>query len=111
MKSTSYKQTGTGDFVITTTIGSEELLNNVMPKIFEAVIDGIASGLTKEYVRDHAQEIFAKINQEAIATMVVAQSGNAIKDMLDKKLPDKVIRETETEIYQRGIFGGITRVR
>jgi hypothetical protein len=90
----------------------KNILEKLLPTaIFERVVEKIAQVIAEKYTKKYAQDIMGKISQDAIATMVVAQSGNAIKDMLDKKLPDKIIRETKTQIYQRGIFGGMTRIK
>lgn len=111
MKTYTQKDNNTGDLMITHRISSAEIIQDVMPKLFEEVIKQLAEAISEAYVKEHAQEIISKIDQNAIVTMVVAQSGNAIKDMLDKKLPDKVVVEKEVEVYQRGILGGITRIK
>lgn len=111
MKTQVNNNSDTRSVDINTRISEEEMVTKFMPQLFDEVIKQMATELMKEYVRDHAQEIFEKVNQEAIATMVVAQAGNAIKDMLDKKLPDKIVRETETQIYQKGLLGGMKRIK
>lgn len=43
---------------------------------------------------------------------MAAEGGAAINETLHKKLPDKIleIEKTKTEIYQKGIFGGLRKI-
>lgn len=47
--------------------------------------------------------------------MAIAEAGAAINETLHKKMPDKILeiekRTTETQVYQRGLLGGMRRIR
>ena len=77
-----------------------------------AVMREIACKVADRYVAENFQEIIKNISPEAIANLTVAECGARIRETLEKKIPDKVleIERTRTEVYQRGIFGGVKRV-
>lgn len=82
--------------------------------IAEQVIHLIAEHVAAVYVEEHATEILAKINPEAVAAMAIAEAGAALNDTLKKQHADRVVRVPvpgETQVYQKGIFGGLRRLR
>ncbi len=87
-----------------------DLLNHLTP---EMILREIVRLVAEKYVAEHFQEIAALISQDAIATMAVAECGAKIRETLEKKIPDKVLHTvtTEREVWQRGILGGMTRIR
>jgi len=111
MKVQKSETTATGEkhFVIST--NQEEWMLDMPNMVMRRVIEMAAEQITKEFVEKHSQDIIKCIDQQAIATLVVAEAGNAVKDMLDKKLPDKIEKVVETQVYQRGFFGGISRIK
>ena len=87
-----------------------EVMLNHMPHL---IYSEMAKLIAERYVADHFQEIVSLIDQKAIATLSVAESAAKIRETLEKKLPDKIleIEKVRTEIYQKGILGGITRIK
>lgn len=100
---------GERHFMVTTS--QEDWMINMPNMVMGRVIEMIAEKITEKFIKDHEQEVIKRIDPQAVATLVVAESGNAIKDMLDKKLPDKIEHIVKTEVYQRGFLGGITRIK
>lgn len=77
-----------------------------------AVIEFVAQQMAKDILENNYIEIMEKISPETIANMAVAEAGAKINETLNKKLPDKIIQieKNTTQVYQRGLFGGIKRV-
>jgi hypothetical protein len=87
-----------------------------MPEFFtqavaEEMVREMAKQMATEYVKDHFKEIMERISPEAIANVAIAEAGAEIHTTLQKKLPDRIDRIVETEVYQKGVFGGIKRIR
>jgi hypothetical protein len=103
----------TGEKLIMVRISNSEWIQLIPQALFAEVIKKASEMIAEKVVSEQQNDILAKVSQDAIATLVVAESGNAIKDMLDKKLPDKIERvvEKQVEVYQRGILGGVTRIK
>jgi hypothetical protein len=72
-----------------------------------------AKQIAEDLIKEHYQEIIAGINPVAISNMAIAEAGAAVNETLHKKLPDKIleIERNHTEIYQKGAFGGLKRIR
>jgi hypothetical protein len=81
----------------------------IMTRVFEKVSDAIA----ERFLADHLQDVLAMLNPEAVANLAVADAAGAIREALHEKLPDKIVEivKTEREVYQRGVFGGMKRLR
>jgi len=79
---------------------------------YNAILSEIARLVAERFVADHYQEIIAEMDMKAIATLSVAEAAAKIRETLEKKLPDKIleVQTKKTEVYQRGIFGGLRRV-
>jgi len=79
----------------------------------EAIFREIARLVAEKYVAEHYQDVVKLISPEAIATLSAAEAAASIRETLEKKLPDKILTVTKTdrEVWQRGILGGMTRVR
>ena len=73
-----------------------------------AIVDKIAQVVADKYVAEHYQEIVALIDQNAIATLVVAESGRKIAEEIRSQ--PRIVETVKREIYQRGILGGVRRV-
>lgn len=88
---------------------SEAIGNEIVRRTIETVSDAIA----ELFLGDHLQDVLTMLNPEAVANLAVADAAGAIRETLHKKLPDKVLEvvRTEREVYQRGVFGGMTRIR
>lgn len=97
--------------IFSATISIEEQLdlgNMIKRRVIEKVADAIAN----EYIEKNFAEIMGKISPEAIANMAIAEAGAKINETLNKKMPDKIIEieKRTTEVYQRGLFGGLKRI-
>lgn len=79
----------------------------------DIIMHAIAKAIAEKFVAENYQEIVAHIDQKAIATLSVADGAAAIRHTLEKKIPDKVLEvvKTEREVYEKGLFGGLRRVR
>lgn len=82
-------------------------------QFLENVLRITADKISDELIKNHLPEILEKISVEALANMTIAQAGAEINRTLKEKIPDKIFNiETEkTVVYQRGIFGGLKRVK
>lgn len=93
-------------------VGRDETLhmcNAIQIKVIELVAEQIA----RDILENNYAEIIEKISPEAIANMAIAESGAKISETLNKKLPDKIleIERNTVQVYQRGLLGGITRIK
>ncbi len=81
-------------------------------EMIHRIVHLIADRVAEQYVAEHYQEIVSKIDQQAIATLSVAESGAKIREALEKDIVGRTERivETKREVYQRGIFGGTKRI-
>ncbi len=84
--------------------------------IVNAVVEQVAQKLAGEFLAEHGTEVLAKMSPDAIATMAIAEAAAGVHETLQRKLPDKILEierrvETEPIVLQRGIFGGVRRLR
>lgn len=79
------------------------------------VIELVAQQMAKDILENNYVEIMEKISPEAIANMAIAEAGAAINETLHKKLPEKILeiekRVPETVVLQRGLLGGVKRIK
>jgi 23S rRNA maturation mini-RNase III len=76
--------------------------------VYEKAVEIAAHRIADAFVAAHQQDVFAKMDAQAIANLAVAEATNAVRETIHKKLPDVV--EVKREVYQRGVFGGLRRV-
>lgn len=78
-----------------------------------AILREIAEKVAARFVAEHYVEIASHLDPQAIANLSIAEGAAKIQETLSKKLPDKIMEvvRTETQVFQRGIFGGITRLK
>jgi hypothetical protein len=78
----------------------------------ELILREIAHAVAERFVADHYQEIVAAMDMNAIATLSVAEAAAKIRETLEKKIPDKIleVQTTKKEVWQRGIFGGMSKI-
>lgn len=78
----------------------------------ELIMRDICRQVAERYVAENYQDIIKLVSPEAIATLSAAEAAAKIRETLEKKIPDKImeVERTRTEIYQRGILGGIKRI-
>ena len=114
MKIETLEDTMTGDKMINCRINIEETLNSHITTIISQAIDKISDEVATQVIKHHLPEILEKISPEAIANMTIASAGEKINTTLNKKLPDKILEVTneitKTQIYQKGLFGGLKRI-
>ena len=74
----------------------------------------IATKIAERYVEEHYQEIVKLLDQQAITTLSAAEAAAAIRETLEKKLPDKILHiveeRTKTRVFQRGLLGGLREI-
>ena len=101
----------TGGLTVTTridTLGLEAHQRTAM----EYAIRLIAKDIAERFLADHAQDILKMLDPQAIANLAIADSAAGVREALHKKLPDKIVEvvRRDTEVWQRGIFGGMKRI-
>lgn len=99
------------DTLITTRLSQHDIArfsDVILRRAFEMVARDIAD----RFLADKAQEILACLDPQAVANLAVADSAASVREALHKKLPDKIVDvvRTESEVWQRGIFGGMRRI-
>jgi hypothetical protein len=72
------------------------------------IFSRIAAMIAERYVEEHFAEIVAKLDQNAIANLAVADAAKKIAEEI--RMRPEIIRETRTQVYQRGLFGGLRRI-
>ena len=75
----------------------------------EAIFQEVVRQIATRYVEEHYQEIAAKLDQNAIANLAIAEASKKIAEEIQRQ--PNIVERTRTEVYQRGVFGGMRRVR
>jgi hypothetical protein len=83
------------------------IMHHALP---QQVLELIAKGIADCYVQEHYQEIAALLDQNAIANLAVADAGKKIAEEIRSKPTVLHDRETRTQVYQGGIFGGLRKL-
>ncbi len=93
-------------------VNREDILN-MGNAIFIKAVELVAEQLAKDILENNYSEIMSKISPEAIANMTIAEAGAAVNETLRKKMPDKIleIEKRTTQIYQKGLLGGMKRIQ
>lgn len=78
---------------------------NMAVAIYKIVCERIA----ERFCQEHYADIAGKLDQEAIANLAIAESAKKIAEEI--RLRPVVLKEVERQVYQRGFFGGVRRVR
>lgn len=90
----------------------ESIMSRYAPDV---ILREIAQQVAEKWVAENYQKVAALISPEAVATLTAAEAAARIRETLEKKIPDKVLEvvrtEKETEVWQRGVFGGMSRIR
>ncbi len=78
----------------------------------ERAIEKVAQAVADKFLADHQQEILKFLDPQAIANLAVADGAAGIREAIHKKFPDKIVEiiRRDTEVYQKGLFGGLTRI-
>lgn len=88
------------------TVSSMELIESYAAKV---LIDRIVDLIAQRYVEENYPQVVAKLDQQAIANLVIAESGKKIAEEIRLTPPKPEIVE-KMKVYQRGLFGGIKRI-
>lgn len=75
------------------------------------VMHEIACKIAERWIVDHYQEVIQNLRPEAIASLVAAEAAAEISKTLKADMPERVRTVVEREVYQRGLLGGMKRVR
>ncbi len=75
------------------------------------ILDKIVVMVAERYVQENYPALVSKLDQQAIANLVIAESGRKIAEEIRLTPIATRDKETKTEVYQRGILGGMRRVR
>lgn len=78
--------------------------------VFEKALLIAAEKLADEFIAAHGQKVLAAMSPEAAATLAVAGVGAEMAKAI-KETPTKAAIQEKVLMYQRGIFGGVTRIR
>ena len=73
-----------------------------------AIYKLICERIAERYVDEHYIQIAAKLDQNAIANLAIAEASKKIAEEIQRR--PNIVHEVETQIFQRGIFGGVKRV-
>jgi hypothetical protein len=93
------------------TIEEREFAEGLLPAIFDKIADKLADQIILEL----GPEIMKRLDPQAIANLTIAAAAAKVNETLNKKMPDKILEtvrtETQTRIFQRGLFGGVREIR
>lgn len=76
--------------------------------VYDRAIDIAAQKIAEIFIEQHAQDVLAAVKPDAVATLVAAEAAASIREVIHKKFPDNVV--TKREVWQRGIFGGMSKL-
>ena len=76
----------------------------------EFVMRTIAEKVAEKYVQEHYGELSAKLDQQAISNLAIADSGKKIAEEIRSRPTVLHDKETKREVYKVGMFGGLHRV-
>lgn len=110
IKAQAEKSVVDGSTRVLMTLGVEAMMTTFPTDVYREAVKEAAHVIAELVIAEHQEKIIAKIDQQAIANLVIAEAGNSIKNMLDKKLPDRVDQIVEKQVYQRGFLGGVRRI-
>ena len=74
------------------------------------ILHTIAEKVAERYVEEHFAELSAKLDQNAIANLAIADASKKIAEEIRTHPVVLHDKETKREVYQRGLLGGIRRV-
>jgi hypothetical protein len=103
----SYRSPADDRTIFTTSISPSAMME---VRTTDAILHRIVELVAEKYVQENYPQLVAKIDQQAIANLVIAESGKKIAEEIRLTPPPPLVQK-ETQIYQRGVFGGMRRVR
>ena len=110
-KTTSYFDPRNNAFSISTMFEMLEM-PDISGRIVEYAYKEVAKGIAEQFLAQHAQDILKHLDPQAVANLAIADAAGHIRETLEKKLPDKILEvvRTDTQVYQKGLFGGLKRI-
>jgi hypothetical protein len=78
--------------------------------VVNGIVNRVCELIAERYVKENYPQLVAKLDQQAIANLVIAESGKKIAEEIRLAPPPPSVVK-DTQVYQRGIFGGLRRVR
>jgi len=96
-----------------TVMPKEVIVGYIAHAVPQEIISQVSKVIADYIIEKHFDEILQKVSPEAIANMAIAEAGAAVNETLHKKMPDKIveIEKRSTEVYQRGLLGGLKRIK
>ena len=82
----------------------------VLEQFPEAIFQEVVRQIAARYVEEHYAEIAARLDQNAIATLAVADASKKIAEEIQRR-PTIIHEKGDTQVFQFGILGGMRRVR
>jgi len=74
------------------------------------LIHEIVRQVATKYVEENYQKLASLLDQQAIANLAIADAGKKIAEEIRSKPTVLHDKEVRTEVYQRGIFGGMRKL-
>lgn len=79
--------------------------------LLRTVLDKISTQIAERWVAENYQSVVEHISLEAIATMAAAQVSAEINKTLKEEAAVQVKEVVKREVWQRGLLGGMRRIR
>lgn len=109
----NWAQNHDGSSTLMVEVERSDFMEMLPDLIVRAVVERVSAEIAAKFTEEHAQEILAALDPQAIANLAIAGGAAAVNKTLREKLPDKVVEvvREKTQVFQRGIFGGLRRIR
>ena len=91
-----------------TFVAKVNLMDIMNESMAHALVVKVASAIADKFIEEHYAEIVSRLDQNAIANLAVADAGKKIAEEIQRR--PNIIEKTRTEVFQRGIFGSLTRL-
>jgi len=75
-----------------------------------SILHTIAEKVAERYVEEHFAELTSRLDQNAIANLAIAEASKKIAEEIRTQPVVLHNKETNREVYQRGLLGGLRRV-
>lgn len=90
------------------TFDQNQMLSSEMVRF---LFEEVAALVAQRYVEEHYAELVANLDQQAISNLAIADAGKKIAEEIRSQPRVVHDKETKTEVYQRGLLGGMRRIR
>lgn len=106
MEVKTHENIATGERWIMANLSVSEIVNSHMA---HEVLSRVAQAIADRFVEEHYIEIAAKLDQNAIANLAIAEASKKIAEEIERH-PTVIHEKGDTQVYQRGILGGVRRI-